>query len=318
MASFLLGVDGGNTKTIAVVARPDGTIVGLGRAGCGDIYNAGPEQAVENIVSAVEQASGGPFSAAVFSLAGADWPEDFALYQEALAARVAVEEPPLVVNDAIGGLRAGTTDGVGVAVVCGSASAIGAGSPGRRFWHASWWLDLGGGGELGRRAVKAMVRAELGLEQPTTLTEKTLAFLEVDSVDELLHDYTARTSPTRWSGNRLAPLVLDAAEEGDEVALSIVQTLGRGLGRYACVAARRVELEPAGHPLVLAGGVLRHRSSILAEAIAAEIPDAVPTRAEFEPAVGALLLAFDELGIEPGADELRASLPDPALYGSIT
>ena len=37
---YVLGVDGGNTKTIALVAALDGTILGAGRGGCGDIYNA--------------------------------------------------------------------------------------------------------------------------------------------------------------------------------------------------------------------------------------------------------------------------------------
>src|SRR6185312_1179927 len=36
--SYVLGVDAGNTKTVALVARLDGTVVGAGRAGCGDIY----------------------------------------------------------------------------------------------------------------------------------------------------------------------------------------------------------------------------------------------------------------------------------------
>ena len=39
--SYVLGVDGGNTKTIALLALLDGTIVGSGRGGCGDIYAAG-------------------------------------------------------------------------------------------------------------------------------------------------------------------------------------------------------------------------------------------------------------------------------------
>ena len=37
---FVLGVDGGNTKTIALVASLNGAILGAGRGGCGDIYNA--------------------------------------------------------------------------------------------------------------------------------------------------------------------------------------------------------------------------------------------------------------------------------------
>jgi len=311
--TLILGVDGGNTKTVALVARPDGEIIGVGRAPCADIYNAG-EQAVENIVAAVRDAGAGPFAAAAFSLAGVDWPEDAAYHREVLPARIALERTPFVVNDAIGGLRAGTRDGVGVAVVCGSSAACGAGAPGRRFWHASWWLDLGGADELGRRGVQAIVRAELGLEQPTALTEAVLAFTALDSVEELLHAVTAREPPVRVHRDRLAPVVLDVADTGDAVALSIVETLGHGLGRYAAVAAHKVELDPAGHPLVLAGSVFRHPTSVLVDAVAAELPAAVPTRAAFEPAVGALLLAFDELGLEPDPDVLLASLPGRAVY----
>jgi N-acetylglucosamine kinase-like BadF-type ATPase len=43
--NFLLGVDGGNTKTLALVAGDNGVILGTGRAGCGDIYGATSQEA---------------------------------------------------------------------------------------------------------------------------------------------------------------------------------------------------------------------------------------------------------------------------------
>src|SRR5258707_12511750 len=80
----VLAVDGGNTKTIALVAALDGTILGAGRGGCGDIYNAEPgtewpdsaAAAVANIeyavLSALEAAQIKPSDllAGVFSMAG--------------------------------------------------------------------------------------------------------------------------------------------------------------------------------------------------------------------------------------------------------
>src|SRR5437764_3190546 len=89
---YVLGVDGGNTKTIALVAALDGTILGAGRGGCGDIYNAvitgtpWPDPAaaaIANIEYAVETAlqaanvQPSDLVTAVFNMAGADWPEDF-------------------------------------------------------------------------------------------------------------------------------------------------------------------------------------------------------------------------------------------------
>src|SRR5262245_475221 len=60
--TYVLGVDGGNTKTIALIAGLDGAIVGAGRGGCGDIYgstrdNPGIPQ-VERAVRAALAAAG--------------------------------------------------------------------------------------------------------------------------------------------------------------------------------------------------------------------------------------------------------------------
>src|SRR5713226_10555895 len=97
----VLGVDGGNTKTIAIVAALDGTILGAGRGGCGDIYNGrssinweeAAAVAIANIeyavVSALQaaQVKASDLITAVFNMAGADWPEDFGLLQDAMELR---------------------------------------------------------------------------------------------------------------------------------------------------------------------------------------------------------------------------------------
>ena len=55
--SWVLGVDGGNTKTLAVVADAGGRVQGLGRTGCSDIYNApSPATAIETVQRAVATA----------------------------------------------------------------------------------------------------------------------------------------------------------------------------------------------------------------------------------------------------------------------
>jgi N-acetylglucosamine kinase-like BadF-type ATPase len=92
----VLAVDGGNTKTIALVAGLDGTILGTGRAGCSDIYNADHNRAramqialdnIEDAVMTALRAAGaepGDLVAGVFGLAGADWPEDFVDLKKAM------------------------------------------------------------------------------------------------------------------------------------------------------------------------------------------------------------------------------------------
>src|SRR5687768_4142946 len=107
----VLGVDGGNTKTIALVGRLDGTVVGAGRGGCSDIYAASsPEAALAETEQAVSSALGmagvsaSALAAGAFSMAGADWPDDFEFLRAAFEAR-GLGRHVLVVNDGVGALR---------------------------------------------------------------------------------------------------------------------------------------------------------------------------------------------------------------------
>lgn len=325
---FVLGVDGGNTKTIALVANGDGVIVGSGRGGNSDIDGAGsPEAALAALDTALGcalQAAGlapDRLAAAAFSLAGADWPEDFTLLRAALAQRGFTRNLQ-VVNDALGGLRAGSPDGLGVAVICGTGAATGARAPAGRVWWASYWQEPQGAHQLGQKTVRAVFRAELGLDPATSLTPRVLAHFGVDTVEEALHRLTAhqRADPGL---HRLAAVLLDEAAAGDPVARAIVDEHGAALGDYALVAARRVGLECEPFNLVLSGGVLRHPTHLLRDAliqrVAARVPGVRPLTSRFEPAAGAVLLALDSTGRlagEPVLANLAASLPEAALFST--
>src|SRR2546429_3278634 len=179
----VLGVDGGNSKTIALVAALDGTILGAGRGGCGDIYNARPggdwtasaTAAIANIeyavVSALQaaQVKASDLVTAVFNMAGADWPEDFGLLQDAMELR-GFGRTILIQNDALGVLHAGSSDNTGVSVVCGTGAATGARGPDGRTWHSSRWQDqVQGSSHLAQKTLDAIYRSELGIEPATTL-----------------------------------------------------------------------------------------------------------------------------------------------------
>jgi N-acetylglucosamine kinase-like BadF-type ATPase len=261
-------------------------------------------------------------AAGAFSMAGADWPEDFAFLQAAMH-RYGFGRRVRIVHDSIGPLRANTPDGVGVAVVCGTGTAIGARAPDGRIWHTSHWQEFQGSHELARKALRAVYRAELGIDPATSLTARALELFERRTVEELLHLFTGREGTPPRDADRLAPALLEEARSGDDTALRLVRAHGEGLGDYALVAARRVGLDDAPFTLLLAGSVLRDEVSPLADAIVSRVrawsPEVRVVRSRLEPVAGALLLALDEAAVAVDGEVVRrlaGTLPPPAFFAT--
>lgn len=336
---YVLAVDGGNTKTIALVATVDGTIVGAGIGGCADIYNSEPHDGsldaasaalatVERTVAAaLEAAHVAPpeIAATVLNMAGGDWPEDIAFWQEAVTER-GLGQKVLAQNDALGVLNIGAPDAVGVSVVCGTGVATGARAADGRVWHSSFWQDEAqGSSHLGQKMLFAVYRSALGIEPPTSLTARVLDLLGVESVEEVLHLFHNRAKPAPITVDRLTPMLLDEADAGDALALRVVREHGAAMGSIALAAARRVGLDGTPFPLVLAGGVFRHPTTALADAVAAPVratsPNVRVVRSASEPIAGVLLQALALAGttIDPAlVERLLPTVPTDMLVSTIS
>lgn len=327
--TFVLGVDGGNSKTIAVVASLDARVVGYGRAGCSDIYGAASATlAVQEVTEAslaalaVAGVARGQVTAAVFSLAGADWPEDVTYLTSALLGH-GLGKRVTVVNDALGALRAGSPDGTGVVVVCGTGAAVGARSAQGATWHSGWWQDTHGSRHLAEKALRAACRAELGIGPATSLRSRVGDAFGQGTVEEALHRLTARNTGAFAPEGQMTRILLEEAESGDPVARDIVRAHGEGLGDFVVAAARHVGLGARPFHLVLAGGVFRHHCPLLADSLVWHVQSKSlpvrPVRARLEPAIGAVLLALETAGVVIDAialARLHASLPPVTLFAT--
>jgi N-acetylglucosamine kinase-like BadF-type ATPase len=298
----ILGVDGGNTKTLAVVARPDGELVAATRGGQTDLYNApSVEVAVaelyRTVFAVLERAGVDPseLSGAGLSMAGADWDEDFEVHRVA-AERALPGVPVRIVNDAIGPIRVLGRDGPAASMMCGTGAAIGARGADGSVFSLGFTPRSGSAHGLGREALAAVQEADMGDAPPTDLTRRILLAVGVPDVRGLVREFSRRDGLTDIAS--LAPLVLVAADEGDEVALAIVELIGGRMGRWTRHAARQVGVLGAFR-LLLGGGLLRQPGSErFLRAALAELPDADAVRLEAEPVLGALLLGFDAAGLE--------------------
>ncbi|UQN09043.1 N-acetylglucosamine kinase [Deinococcus sp. QL22] len=331
---LVLGIDAGNTKTIALIADTSGRVRGWGRAGSSNIYvsHSGALAALEAAVMQASQSAGvedmgegrlerQPFLAVTLSAAGADWPEDFNVLHDELH-RWNWAERGEVVNDAVGALRAGSLEGVGVAVVCGTSAGTAARAADGHTWHSSYWQEPEGAEQLAQLALRAVYRADLGIDPPTSLTGRVLEHFGCANVNALLHSFTARVQPPCAQLGRLARVLLDEAEAGDPASLRLVQQHGAALGDYALAAAHKVGLT-GKYLLTTSGGVMRHTSPLLRESLLARVREQHEQvywqASHHEPVFGALLLALELAGgtVTPVLfQRLEDTCPDESLFST--
>lgn len=313
--SHVLAVDGGNSRSLAVVATVDGRVAGVGWGGCTDLESAAsPGAALAELEAVCGEAlaaagvAGARVAASAFSLAGADWPEDFRLLRSEPAARLSLAAAPVVVNDAIGALRLGGEAWEGISVIYGSDNAVGARNAGGAVFHLAQWPDRTGMRSLAAEGLRTVYRDELDLGPATTLTARALDLYEVGDGIELLRALMGRDGLPPDAAERMAPVVLDEAAAGDPVALSLVRQAGHTLGCQARACAARVGLDVPDSQVVLVDASPQRRSRLLAEAVLTELPGARPAWPSGPPVVGPLLLAYDGLGVAVDPDALGASV----------
>jgi N-acetylglucosamine kinase-like BadF-type ATPase len=332
MPHIFLGVDAGNSKTVALACLASGEVIGAGRSGCGDIYGVPEEsEAVEAVLTAVDAALGeagadcSDVAAAAFRLAGVDWPEDEVFWDTALTSRWPGLAQRSIANDGYAAIRCGEPSGVGVSVMAGTAAAIAARGASGAQWEMGWWGQHAMGAlGLMNEALKAVYLAELGIGPATALGPALLEHYQLPSVVELNHWFTRRREPASHADRtRAARVVTAVAAQGDSVARDIVDEQGRRLALYAQIAAHRVGLLDRAEPVavVLSGSVLMAESSPVAAALLDHLqrnmPGAVAHSTTLPPVAGAALDALAEGGVEVTrevVDQLAATAPTRQFF----
>jgi len=303
---YVLGVDGGGSNTRCVIVELSGSIVSRGSAGPSNPLTAGAESACKAIIEAVEEAlnqcSARRFKAACLGLAGVERPHGRESVQRIVANRIPAERV-LIVSDAAAAFAGTIGFGVGVVVVAGTGSiAYGVNAKGKTARAGGWgWIvgDEGSGYDIGKRAIAVALRAYDGRDAPTKLVQLIKKALNLSDLTEIIdHLYVTGMKPHEVAS--LAPIVAEAAESGDQVALHILNEAGYELAHVTMAVIKKLRLH--GHFIVAkTGGVFQMGTSIndaFERAIGQAAPECCIISSRFEPAVGAAFLALQEVGVE--------------------
>lgn len=258
---FFLGIDGGGTSTDLAMLAEDGSVAARLSGETSNKSVVGFDGAVSVLTALIDQAceiagTSKPIAAGWVGLAGADRPEDRAAFTEALGSRISQLQ---ITNDAELVLS-GVPSGVGIALIAGTGSIAFArnerGETGRSGGWGHIFGDEGSAYMVAVDALRAVAAAVDGRGPATTLIDALLAWWEAERPQQLISRIYAE-DVRKADIARSAPVVVEAASAGDNVALAILNRAGDDLTDLVHSLARRIPFDemPA---VVGTGGLLLH------------------------------------------------------------
>ena len=315
---YILGIDQGGSKTHAAVASENGEILGIGTGSGACHASAGMEYAMAAVLDAAQQACAQAgiglkeIERVGAGLTGVDWDFEGPLLQENLHKTLLVPlEKIHVVNDCLIALRAASSKPAGCILCVGSGMNCGVRKDAQHEYVYGYYVDdaCQGGGALGKRVVQAVLDSEAGLLPKTALTAPVLEHVGCKSVDEMLFKRVNGTLDDRKVLHLPEVLEQVVLKTGDPVAVDVLCTFGRDIAKYVTAALRRFDMLNDDVEVVLSGSVFKCRARELLNTVRAEILAAAPNvriiESEYEPIVGAVLLALDDLCVSENATVLE-------------
>jgi len=306
--NYVIGIDGGGTKTSGVLMHEDGTVLAEVRFPGSNPHASSQDQVREVLTGLLDELSRNSgialshVQAFCLCMAGVDRPKDRALIEGMIRPRLAPAQKLIVANDAVAGIMAALDKPHGLMLISGTGSVcFGFHEDGRTSRCGGWGQllgDEGSGYALGVAALKAVIQSFDGRLEQTTLTDKVLGYLKLEQPTDVLGWLqSVQSSKPEIAG--LSRLVHEAEGEGDAVSQRILDQAADDLLWIIRPAhAKLFATSPEEVPIVFGGSNLtkatRYQNRVR-DRIAASGMTLAPTLQESEAVIGAAKYALLEL-----------------------
>ncbi len=324
---YVVGVDGGGSKTTAAVVSEERREVGTGSSGPANARSVGLERASGNIADAITAALTAAdltlddLSGLCMSLAGFDTDLDLPVPQQAIRV-LGYRGTAIVENDVVGAWAGATAGERGIVVISGTGStALGMNARGD-FWRTDGWDtvlgDAGSGYAIGRdgiRAAMAMLDGRLPLGRLARAFGAAYGVQRAEDMRRLVD-----SSPFgKFEVAAFARHVSETATAGDSVAQEILRQAGRDLGANVAAIVAKLGMRNDTFPVATVGSVFGSRpwvTDTFEAAARAAAPRATLQPPQHPPEVGAALLGFKRIAdgdlgswtLGTGARHIRRSI----------
>ena len=310
VSRLALGVDGGGTKSDAVLIDEHGVVLGWGRAGTGQALWAGRQGALDAYTDAVRQALGdlrpeslwvaGFYEHSLERIGLGEMEANFVHAGEVdrgLAA--ALETHGILVLSGTGSFVAGLTASGEHVTLDGLGPVLG---------------DHGSGYQIGLMGMRAAMAASWGPERRTALYHIVPQELGGATPHDVFH-LVYMQDMSRSGIASAAKAVIRAAEDGDDIARRIVLDAADDISGVLADVIRHLSLETSDCALVASGGIAQNCGFYwdrVCENALKLAPGLRPIRPRVRPCVGSALLALKDMGV-PWTPELLARIEETQI-----
>lgn len=306
---YLLGVDGGNTKTHYALFDHNGNMLSFIEGGSAshealsDSYEGSYRELKRNLEMLCEKAgiSIGEIDNAVFGLAGADTRKQHIQLAEVIK-RIGVKKF-VVCNDGYPGLKAGSETGYGICCNIGTGTCcVGINRQGDRLMIGGYGYYFGcdsGGNYLGGLALKAVYDSIYRCGTPTIMKDMIFEMTGVTNDDDFVEKFYDMGYPD-LNMSMFSSIVFYAANQGDEVAIELLVDMGKRAASAVLGMEKKLDFGQDKEIIVVMSGsvFVKGENSSLINSFKNEVTRYMYRRPKFSlldapPVAGAVIWAFE-------------------------
>lgn len=319
MRKFVIGVDGGNSKTDYFLFDIDGNFVDHINAGtCShealpDKYEGSYRVMKEHLDHLVTRndLTYDQIAGAAFGLAGVDVPKQRAAL-EAVIEKIGFKNY-VVDNDSFLGIKAALPNGYGVCSINGTGTVAGGIDAFSNRLQVGGIGDVSGdeagGAFIARKVLRAVYDDLYRCSKPSQLTQPVLDLLKVEDkyyyIEAISELYSKRFNHTPY-----IQLAFECAQNGDEAAIEILDNTALQLAKSLCGCINNLKFETPVD-IVLAGSVwVKPKTTILLDWFTEYVKTMITQSfnlivLQVPPATGAVLWALEVAHGQPVDTDMR-------------
>lgn len=305
---YIIGIDGGGTKTLAVLADLKGRVLKEAKTGPSNFIKDGIKETVLNITKAIEEIlkkdKKGKILSTFIALSAIQENREMRkvimknLLLQPKISRI-FQGKVIIDSDQIAAFCSGTDKKNGIILISGTGSAAHGWQDGKEVHVSGWgWLsDEGSGFWVGQKAYQAVLKDLDGRGEKTLMTDLFLQKFNVKSAGSLKKKIYFQNDPMKITPY-LASFVMQAAQKKDKIAKEILIEAGKELALTGKTAIKKLALShEARFSLVLTGGMFKSKTilNVVKKEIKKKFPKIQFIQPKQKPIIGAVKLALEQL-----------------------